>query len=158
MADPAAAHTVLFLHGACLNAGMWDLAVEAFSPDYRCLVPDLPGHGSRRPGHFFLDDAVAQLEAEVAGIESLSIVGESMGGYTALALAARLGERVRCVVASGASANLRGLWLTPWLLQDAVSRGLNALMGDARFERAVVDKLRRNAPPRDLSRASLAAA
>ena len=148
MSDPSTLPVVLFLHGACLNGGMWEVAVGAFGPAYRCIVPDLPGHGTRRSGRFLLDDAVAQLEAELAGIGSLSIVGESMGGYTALALAARLGERVRCVVASGASANLKGLWLTPWLLQDAVSRGLNALMGDARFEHAVIGKLRRNAPSR----------
>ena len=147
-------HTVLFIHGAALNGGMWHTAVQAFSPDYRCLAPDLPGHGAGRYESFALERAVDMLERRLAGIASLSIVGESLGGYTAIALAPRLGTRLRCLVASGASSNLGGLAYAPWMLQSALSRSLEALMGHARFERAVIGKVERSVPP-DLAAAVL---
>ena len=142
-----ARHTVLFIHGAALNGGMWHTALEVFSRDYRCLAPDLPGHGAGRYEAFGLERAVDMLERRLAGVDELSIVGESLGGYIAMALAPRLGARLRCLVVSGASSNLGGIAYAPWLLQSALSRSLESLMGPARFERAVCAKVERSVPP-----------
>ena len=139
-------HKVLFVHGAALNGGMWHTAIGQFSPDYRCLAPDLPGHGAGRQGPFVLERAVDELERSVAGLNSLSIVGESLGGYTAMVLAARLGSRVRSLVVSGASSNFGGMAYAPWFLQSAASRALEAIMGPVRFEQAVKAKVQRSVP------------
>src|SRR3990172_5538189 len=36
---------IVFLHGGGLNAHTWDLLCTVLRRDYRCLAPDLRGHG-----------------------------------------------------------------------------------------------------------------
>ncbi len=43
IASPA--ETIVFLHGGNVASWMWGQQVPAF-PDYRVLVPDLPGFGA----------------------------------------------------------------------------------------------------------------
>src|SRR6187455_2563205 len=105
-------HTVLFIHGATVNPGLWAIARERFSSRYQCLAPTLPGHGSRASEPFVLGEGLRTLREAITGVDSLYLVGESLGGYLAMALAAELGPRVRAMVVSGASSNFNGLaWL-----------------------------------------------
>ncbi|MEV6910996.1 alpha/beta hydrolase [Amycolatopsis sp. NPDC051071] len=78
---------VVFVHGIRLSGAAWS---EHTSPTARAV--DLPGHGSRRGERFTMDDAV---DAVVEGIEEPAlVVGHSLGGYVAIAAAARYPERV----------------------------------------------------------------
>lgn len=145
---PPPSHTVAFIHGAGLNGAMWTLAREAFSPAYRCLAPDLPGHGVAQSRPYTLDAAADALEQELAGIDSISLYGESLGGYTAMYLARRLGPRLKSMVISGASSVIGGRNYLPYAVQIAVTRALRAILGAAWVDRAVARKVESQLPPR----------
>jgi pimeloyl-ACP methyl ester carboxylesterase len=78
---------VLLLHGWPLSERMWTSQVTALrNAGYEPVAPHLYGRG------YSIDDWAAQLLREVYG--PVVAVGESMGGYCALALARRAPERV----------------------------------------------------------------
>ncbi len=92
---------VTFLHGAGLNAHTWDTTVAALGVD--ALAIDLPGHGDSS----WRDDAdyrARTLAPDVAAVlrertdRPQVIVGQSLGGFTAAALAATDPDLVRAVV------------------------------------------------------------
>lgn len=43
---------LVFLHGGGVSSWMWDGQVKYFN-NYKCLVPDLPGHGKSSEGYNF---------------------------------------------------------------------------------------------------------
>ena len=106
-ADPTARPTIVFLHGTRLTGAQWAVQVTALSDDYRCLSPDLPGHGAAAAETFTVDlaaERIAELIArDVPGGEAI-LVGLSLGGYVAMAVAARWPERVAGLAISGATA------------------------------------------------------
>ena len=140
--------TVLFIHGATVNPGLWAIARERFSSRYQCLAPTLPGHGRRSAEPFVFARALETLREAVAGVESLYLVGESLGGYLAMSLAAELGPRVRGLVVSGASSNFGGLAWIPWWAQKHLGHLLQAVLGQSKFEQLIDDKLERTVPAR----------
>lgn len=81
--------TILFIHGFLENTTMWDNLATDFS-DFSVVLVDLPGHGAS-------SDALNYSLAEVAetiwnspaleGYPLHAVVGHSLGGYVALALA-----------------------------------------------------------------------
>ena len=82
---------VVLLHGFCESGAMWDDLVNQLSRQYRLLVPDLPGFGqSPLPeGDFSIDD-IGQMVMqwlEELNIAKSAIIGHSLGGYVALAMA-----------------------------------------------------------------------
>jgi len=98
---PEAAPVVTFLHGAGLNAHTWDTTILALA--LPALSIDLPGHGDSS----WRDDAayVARVLAPdvAAGIAAWTdapqlLVGQSLGGLTAAAVAASHPELVRELV------------------------------------------------------------
>ncbi len=85
--------TVVLLHGYLENLNVWDEVMGLLRPFVRVIAPDLPGHGIsevRGPVHSmdFLADVVYEALLG-AGVSKCTVVGHSMGGYVALALAAR---------------------------------------------------------------------
>jgi len=58
MADPARAPVILFLHGGGVSSWMWQPVVERLSSQFRCLAPDLPGHGEASGQDFTFAAAV----------------------------------------------------------------------------------------------------
>lgn len=84
---------ILFLHGGGLNAHSWDLIAQAFTSEYRCLALDQRGHGRSewsssmdyRPSDYAKD--CADLIQKLSLLKPI-IIGTSMGGVNALALAA----------------------------------------------------------------------
>ena len=85
--------TPVWLHGWPLDERMWERQVAAFGG----VAVRLYGRGSS------IDGWAAQLLDELAGDE-LALVGSSMGGYTALAIAARAPDRVAAIVLSASKA------------------------------------------------------
>jgi pimeloyl-ACP methyl ester carboxylesterase len=91
---------VLLLHGWPVSERIWVSQVSALrDAGFDPVAPHLYGRGGS------IDDWAAQLLREVDG--SLVVVGASMGGYCALALARRAPERVvgMALVASRADAD-----------------------------------------------------
>jgi pimeloyl-ACP methyl ester carboxylesterase len=102
---------VVAVHGAVTNAASW-LPVQRMLPEHiEFAAVDLPGHGTRGDSKFSVSASLQIIEAALpntANERPVVLIGDSLGGYLALMTAARVGDRVHCVVASGASADMRG--------------------------------------------------
>lgn len=99
---------VLFIHEFGGDHRSWDDQMRHFGRSWRCITWAARGYpGSDAPDDealygqdFFNRDAIAVLDA--AGIKQAHVVGLSMGGYTALMLAAKYPDRVISCTAAGA--------------------------------------------------------
>lgn len=94
---------VVLLHGFPLDHTLWDGQAAAFSPGFRIITPDLPGHGNSPilAGLMTVDrmaDSVIALLEELNITEPVTLGGLSMGGYVALSVAARYPERLRALM------------------------------------------------------------
>ena len=104
--------TVCFLHGFMGAATDWAAVMDDLSDRYFCVAVDLPGHGGSTEQESFRY-SVTGAAAGVArvlhatGTSSCSLVGYSMGGRVALALALAAPERIRRLVLVSASPGLR---------------------------------------------------
>ncbi|WP_028590386.1 alpha/beta fold hydrolase [Paenibacillus massiliensis] len=92
---------VLLLHGFCGSSAYWDDVVPLLSEAYRCIVPDLRGHGrtDAPKGAYSIDgmaDDILKLMNEL-NIPRAAVLGHSMGGYIALSLAERYPDRLSAV-------------------------------------------------------------
>lgn len=91
---------LVFIHGWGANSRLWRLWIESHFADYRITLIDLPGHG-QSPQLNVADEQVldAWLEAIVAVMPDSSIlVGWSLGGLLAQAIALRYPEHVEGLV------------------------------------------------------------
>jgi pimeloyl-ACP methyl ester carboxylesterase len=128
---------IVFVHGAIVGA-IWGPQVERLRDRYRCIIVDLPGHGRLAAERFTIPRAVEVITAAIdaaAGGRAL-VVGLSLGGYSAMALAGAHPDRVRGLVVADASREPVGLatvamlaygWTLRWLprrLVRAVGVGL----------------------------------
>jgi pimeloyl-ACP methyl ester carboxylesterase len=116
---------MVLVHGAIIG-GIWGPQIERLRDRYRIVVVDLPGHGRLASERFSLDGAADTLRAAIdqaAGGRAV-VVGLSLGGYVAMAFAARHPERVRGLVVANASLEPVGLaaigvfaygWMLRWL-------------------------------------------
>ena len=95
---------VVFLHGSMVAGWMWMAQVEAL-PEFRCLVPDLPGFGKSGEEEWLslanTADRVAELIQERCDEGAAHVVGLSLGGLVALRLASRHADSVRSMLVSG---------------------------------------------------------
>lgn len=96
--------SIVFLHAIGTSGSMWE---EQFTqlPDFHCLAPDLPGHGSSRPIAWRSLEQTADLVADVIRtvlpLKRAHIVGLSLGSYVGLTLLARHPDIVERAVLSG---------------------------------------------------------
>jgi pimeloyl-ACP methyl ester carboxylesterase len=106
---PEGATTLMLMHGLTDSGECWTDAAARWVPRYRVLAWDARGHGTSARftrqqldagvGETMLSDAVALLEALCEqGVERPVLVGHSMGGGTAGAVAATRPDLVRATV------------------------------------------------------------
>jgi pimeloyl-ACP methyl ester carboxylesterase len=104
--------TIVFLHGTRLTGASWSWQVGALGDAFHCLAPDLPGHGRAAEVPFTVETAAARvaelIERDAHGGRAI-LVGLSLGGYVAMAVAAAWPERVAGMAISGATAEPVGL-------------------------------------------------
>ena len=126
---------ILLLHGVMSSAGTWHrIGAELASRGWDCVAVDLLGHGSARRvrGSLDLDTLVGGVLAQLAAPADV-VIGHSLGGIVALALAGRVCDAVRALVLEDPP-GLRGVDIDALRAQIAV---------DAATARADVDALRR---------------
>ncbi|MEE6140463.1 alpha/beta hydrolase [Mycobacterium sp. 050128] len=88
-------HTIVFLHGLCLNSSTWDVHIQTlrhqYGPSLRLISYDHRGHGRSASAPLSsytidqLSDDLAQVLRALSVTGSLTVVAHSMGGMTALA-------------------------------------------------------------------------
>ena len=105
---------ILFIHGFPLDARMWEEQLSAFSEDYRCIIPDLPGFGDTPLGDetWTLErwaDDLRLLVRQLVGEQSYFVCGLSMGGYVAW----QLWKRERQKIAGLIQCDTRAMGDTP---------------------------------------------
>lgn len=98
---------LVLLHAFPLDARLWSGVVPGLAADRTLLTPEFPGLGSAavRPGAS-VDGFADEVAAVIAGLPGgrAAVGGLSLGGYVALALAARHPERVAALVLSNTRA------------------------------------------------------
>lgn len=117
---------VVLLHGLAGHAGEWDAAAAHLAPHHRVVAVDQRGHGAseRRPADVSRTAYMADVRAvcEQLGLHRPVLVGQSLGGHTAMLTAAAHPELVRglVLVEAGAAAGDPGTaeeiggWLDSW--------------------------------------------
>jgi pimeloyl-ACP methyl ester carboxylesterase len=144
-ACPETAKPVLILiHGATCNGRMWNAVSRHLDPRFHVLAPDLPGHGARRNERFTLSGAVDTVVAVARSVAPAPVVlvGDSLGGYTAMAAANSVPrEQLKGLVLGGCSANLMGMALLPYFVKIATFKFLIALFGEPRIIGWTIPKL-----------------
>jgi pimeloyl-ACP methyl ester carboxylesterase len=89
--DQGKGFPIVLLHGFCETHQIWDGLAEELAKDFRVITPVLPGFGqSQLPAQpFTIDDIGDQLIGWLSKlkIDKPVIIGHSLGGYVALAMA-----------------------------------------------------------------------
>ncbi|MDN3022575.1 alpha/beta hydrolase [Streptomyces sp. S.PB5] len=122
-----ASRTAVLLHGLAGHMGEWDaLTPHLLASGFRVVTYDARAHGAstRRPPTVtraaYVDDAAALIEG--LGLGAVTLVGQSLGGHTAMLLASRRPELVAGLVLveagpAGPSPEVPGQiagWLESW--------------------------------------------
>ena len=93
---------VVLLHPFPAHHGVWLPVAEQLAVRYRCILPDLRGHGASEPG-----EGAATMEKHAgdvrracddAGVSRATFVGVSIGGYILFEFWRRFRERVAALV------------------------------------------------------------
>ena len=105
---------LLLIHGMGSASTAWSLLTPELAKNFRVIHIDLPGHGHSKieAGTEMDPHSLAELvlhELDNLKIEKFHIVGNSLGGWIALDLAAEHPDRVLSVVGIAPA----GLWLSP---------------------------------------------
>lgn len=89
---------VVLLHGYLESMYVWDDFLPLLTPSVRVITVDIPGHGiSAVQGEVHTMEYVADVlhdMLDVLGLDKVTMVGHSMGGYITLAFCAKYAERL----------------------------------------------------------------
>jgi pimeloyl-ACP methyl ester carboxylesterase len=129
VSGPAGAPAVVFIHGVTANRKIWGPHARLLAGRHRVIALDLPGHGALSGMSFRFDTAlelVRKAIATEAGGRAL-VVGDSLGGYVAMAFAGRHPEMLPGLVLASCTLEIRGIvgalaWLGGHLLSLGMSR------------------------------------
>lgn len=137
--DEGRGPALLFLHHFGGSRRSWTGVINRLSGRHRCIAPDLPGFGTaaQRPGPFTTAATAGWIMALIddLGISDYRIVGHSMGGKIALAVAARRPRGLRGLVLLASSPP------TPEPIPEPHRAQLLASWGDRAALAAVVEKI-----------------
>lgn len=100
--------TVVLLHGFGEDSKIWNNLTPGLS-DYQLIIPDLPGSGLSEPldlSNASMSGYAAFVESILRGenIESVHLIGHSMGGYIAMEFASRYPDKLKSVTLFHSSA------------------------------------------------------
>lgn len=99
---PEGAPGLVFIHGGAAHAHWWSFLVPLLADTYRVAALDLSGHGDSGRRDEYLLDTWAEEVMAVAGAAGMAprpvVVGHSMGGFVAIATAARFSDRLGGIV------------------------------------------------------------
>lgn len=152
---PGPGPSVVLLHGLAGHAGEWDGTARWLSPRHRVVAVDQRGHGAseRRPGDVsraaYVDDAVAVITRSGSG--PVILVGQSLGGHTAMLTAAARPDLVRALVLveagpggpnPGVPADI-GAWLDSWPVPFPSVESAAAFLGGGPVGRGWAEGLER---------------
>ncbi len=90
--------TLFFLHGLTANHTMFEQQVDFFKYDYNVIVWDAPAHGKSRPYREFSYNNAVEVMIKILNelqIDSIVLVGQSMGGYMAQSFISRYSDMVK---------------------------------------------------------------
>lgn len=88
--DEGQGATVVLIHGFAENSGLWNIQTTQLKTQYRVIIPDLPGTAVSPLSSPLTIESMAEYVYAILLAEDISdavIIGHSMGGYIALALA-----------------------------------------------------------------------
>lgn len=108
---PPGAPALLLLHGTRRTRAMWRHQLDGLADAFRVIALDLPAHGVLADVPFRLPHASAIVAAVIEGLPAgrAVVVGQSLGGYVGMDLAARRPEVVAGLVLACASAEPRSI-------------------------------------------------
>ncbi len=103
---------LVLLHGGSASWRSWAAVAPLLARDWHVLAPDLRGHGlSGRGGRYALadyaDDIVRLVDREIG--QPAALIGHSLGGHVAVAMAAHRPDVVRALVVGDAPLQLDSL-------------------------------------------------
>ncbi|HEY3522060.1 MAG TPA: alpha/beta hydrolase [Candidatus Limnocylindrales bacterium] len=131
--EAGAGEPVLMIHGGNSVAASWAPLLPYLAPRFRLLMPDRPGCGLTTPfGYRGVDLRSHGVEfihgvLDAIGLERVALIGNSMGGFFAMAFAIAHPERVSKLVLLGEPAGASGR--TDSLFHRlTATRGLNSLL------------------------------
>jgi pimeloyl-ACP methyl ester carboxylesterase len=125
--DPGTAPVLILLHGAGLNGHMWDPVIRHIDPAYRTIALDLPGHGLHPSGVYTLDGAAAQIIATARSVAPAPVilVGDSLGGFSAMAVAPYLPHaQLAGLVLAGSTGEIDFGGVATGLMRTLLIRGM----------------------------------
>lgn len=111
VAGPADAPAIVCLHGTRVTRTMWGPQMAGLADRFRVIALDLPGHGTLADVRFTIEratDHVAAVIDEAAGGRAV-LVGQSLGGYVAMDVAAAHPGRVAGLLLCNSTAEPRTL-------------------------------------------------
>lgn len=89
---------IVLIHGYCESKHIWSSFEQELAKHYQVILVDLPGHGSSPLSNtnFSIDDIADELQDELIehGVKQYFLIGHSLGGYIALALAELYPENI----------------------------------------------------------------
>lgn len=151
--------TLVFLHYFGGSSRAWAETIALLAGSYHCVAPDMRGFGASDASPAknysvsdYADDAADLISAIT--IENYSIIGHSMGGKIALALAARNPKGLRSLILLAPSpptpepmleetrAKLLASHGNRRVASETISEAVSAKLSDEVFERTVNDNLR----------------
>ena len=127
--EAGAGYPVILLHGSGAGATGWSnfsKNIGHLAESFRVLAVDMPGWGRSDAATPEENNHVTALAEfmDALGIERAALVGNSMGGITAMAMAVRFPQRVSHMITMGAGRMNLATLFSP---QDGLSEGLKVL-------------------------------
>jgi pimeloyl-ACP methyl ester carboxylesterase len=132
VAGPEDARALVFLHGIGATRRQWSPQMRGLASSHRAIAADLPGHGDFSGTRFTLDTAIDHVERvidEYAGGRAM-VAGVSLGGYVAIAAAARTPKKVAGLVLTGCSGNPSGVLTAVPMSMALFSRAMGERWAD----------------------------